>query len=299
MARKAGGAKGRREARLKKRGSTSSVKDFGWLCKNTSGRVGIVSEGDSWFAYPRLNILFGPNANVMDHICAVTSSTGKANVLRLASNGDEASAMMSGPQKHQLAEILSKHGNDIQLLLFSAGGNDVVGQWDMERMLQDFVPGATAKDCIRMDRLKRKVKRVSLAYQELIELRNEYSPNTVIITHTYDRITPSASGARFLWGLVRITPWIHPFLLDRNIPKRLHLPITDILLGSLGDELVAISQRPSVKGFRVVKTRRTLRPGHRGDWVNEIHPTSSGFKKITKKIYAEMRAVEPSLPRFG
>ena len=70
MPRRPRGAKGRREARLKKRGVTSSVKDFGWLCKNTSGRVGIVSEGDSWFAYPKLNILFGQNANIMDHVCA-------------------------------------------------------------------------------------------------------------------------------------------------------------------------------------------------------------------------------------
>jgi hypothetical protein len=260
--------------------------------------VGIVTEGDSWFAYPRKNILFGPNANIIDHICSATSNSGKANVLRLASNGDEASNMISGSQKHELAEILDENGSNIDLLLFSAGGNDVVGKWDMERMLNTYQEGFSAQDCIRPDRLKRKLKRITLAYQELIELRNEYSPNTVIITHTYDRVKPAKDGASFVWGLVKTKPWIYPFLVAKGIPQDLHLDVADILLGSLGSELIALSERPAGAGFKVVNTRGTLRPGNKADWINEIHPTSNGFKRIARKIYAEMRTLQPSLPAF-
>jgi len=49
-----------------------------------------VSEGDSWFAYPRKYILAGPNNNIIDHIVSAIKGKDKANLIRLASSGDEA-----------------------------------------------------------------------------------------------------------------------------------------------------------------------------------------------------------------
>jgi hypothetical protein len=48
--------------------------------------------------------------------------------------------------------------------------------------------------------------------------------------------------------------------------------------------------------FKVVPTQGTLRPGHGTDWLNEIHPTPSGFKRIAKLVWAEARKLEPGLP---
>ncbi|MGJ8653813.1 MAG: hypothetical protein ACSHX8_11105 [Opitutaceae bacterium] len=288
-----------RQKRLIKRGTTGSPKDFTWLCKNTDNRIGIVAEGDSWFAYPPKGLVFGKRANIIDWIASAVRRTKKANLLRLESNGDEAIAMVSGDQKHQLAELLEVNGSKIHFLLFSGGGNDVVGKWDMERLLNEYQPGFTAKDCINTTRFNRKLQRVSLAYQELIELCEDYSPTTRIITHTYDAVTPSKTGGTFLWGLIKTKPWIYPYLVKKNIPTNLHAKIADILLQALRDQLKVIANRPKNRGkFIVVDTYGTLRPGHGSDWINEIHPTSSGFKRITKLVYAKMRALENSLPAF-
>jgi hypothetical protein len=182
-------AKRRRRNRLKSTGITNDPNDFTWLCRNTD-RVGIVSEGDSWFAYPRKYLLAGPSGNIIDHIVSAIKGKDKANLLRLASNGDEAVQMIAGEQKHELAEILKKNKEYIKLILFSGGGNDVVGKWDMERLLNTYQSGYTAADCVNQTRLNRKMKRVILAYEELLELVKEYSPDATVITHTYDRVMP-------------------------------------------------------------------------------------------------------------
>ena len=287
-----------REARLKRSGVTGNAKNFAWLIKKTN-RINIVTEGDSWFAYPRRLIFTGPNSNVVDWIVSRVKNKDKVNLLRLASNGDEAVAIISGQQKHDLANILKTNQGKVHLLLFSAGGNDVVGKWDMERLLKDYQAGFTAEECVRQDRLSRKLQRITLAYKELLELRNEYSPNTIVVTHTYDHLTPSEEGAKFLWGLVRTGPWIRPYMTTKRIPENFQAPICQILLGGLRQCLQEVSRSQVAKNkFVVVDTQGTLRPGHRSDWLNEIHPTSSGFKRITKSIYREMKQLQPNLPPF-
>lgn len=272
---------------------------FNWLCKNTS-RVGIVTEGDSWFSYPKKNILFGRDANIIDHVVSTTKGKDKANILRLESSGDEAVEIIAGRQKHRLAEILKKNAQYINLLLFSGGGNDVVGKWDMERLLNTYQQGYSAKQCINQTRLNRKLRRVSLAYEELNELRKEYAPHVIIITHTYDLVMPSSNGAVFLWGLVKTKPWIYPYLVQKGIPARLHFAVTKQLLVQLKDELLRVAARPAFTNhFYVVNTQGTLRPGHKSDWINEIHPSSSGFKRIAKLIWAEARKHQQSLPAMS
>lgn len=276
---------------------TSDSKKFAWLCRQTQNRIGIVTEGDSWFSYPPNLLLKGPNSNVIDWVVSAVKDSGKANLLRLASNGDEAVHMISGKQKHDLAELLKKNGDAIHFLMFSGGGNDLVGKWDMERLLNTYEPGFTAAQCIQQERFKRKLQRITLAYQELLELQAEYAPNTIIISHTYDRVQPSPEKAKFLWGRVRLGPWIYPFLEQKGVPATLHLEITDLLLGALGELLLKLARQPRYRDrLVVVNTFGTLRPGHRQDWINEIHPTSQGFKRISKMIYGKMRELQPRLP---
>ena len=82
-------ARRRRQVRLMKSGVTMDAKKFTWLCRKTRNRIGIVAEGDSWFSDPP-NLLFtGPNSNVIGWVVSAVKGSGKANLLRLASNGDE------------------------------------------------------------------------------------------------------------------------------------------------------------------------------------------------------------------
>ncbi len=106
-------------------GITSLSSDFHAMCRRKPHRVGIVAEGDSWFAYPRKWIAFGADINIVHHIADKLRGSDSANLLRLASNGDEAVEMTSGPQFQTLYKILKNNRDHIHLLLFSGGGNEL------------------------------------------------------------------------------------------------------------------------------------------------------------------------------
>lgn len=225
------------------------------------------------------------------------SNSDAANLLCLSRNGDEAAEMLAGRQKYRLAKVLERNQAHTDVIFFSGGGNDLVGRYDMDRLLCEYQTGFTAEDCIERAALERKLKRIELAFSELLELRNAYAPNACVVTHTYDIVKPSALGAQLL-KFYKVGPWIYPYLLKKGIPEHLHLPISRIMLEALASRLRSLAESGLArKKFLVVDTQGTLRPGHGSDWLNEIHPSSSGSKRLFKAIYQQMRTRFPQLPR--
>lgn len=280
-------------------GLTHFRSDFNYICKRHPERIGIVTEGDSWFAYPRKWILIGRDINIVHQIEEIIKGTDTANLLRMACNGDEAINMMSGRQKEVFESVLEKNAPYIKLILFSGGGNDIVGKRDMLALLNDYQEGFSAQQCINAHQFELKLSAVLMAFEQLLELRNRHTPQAKIITHSYDIAKPSKDGASFFWGLIKTKPWIYPYLCQRNIPESLHLEIVEILLGAFRDKLLALTKLPQhLDRIYMVDTQGILRPGNKNDWVNEIHPSETGFKKIAKPIYGQMRKLEPSLPKW-
>ena len=279
------------------RGVTDNAFDFTHMCKHKPERIGIVAEGDSWFAYPRKWIAFGADVNIVHHIAEKIEGTDQANLLRLASNGDEAVDMTSGKQIKKLYKILKRNQKWIRIVLFSGGGNDIVGKNDMLPLLNEYLPGMTYLECVNKERFDRKIESILLAYGRLLDLCADVVPQAKVITHTYDIAKPWDQGAEFFWGLIKTKPWVHPYMVRRGIPPELHLPVMEYMLRCFGERLIDIANMPSNSNrLLVVNTQGTLNPGSNIDWLNEIHPTEKGFKAITKKIYSGMRKVEPALP---
>ena len=97
----------------------------------------ILAEGDSWFDYP------SPGGGVVTHLGKLLK---KAAILNLAHAGDELRQMLSLAQRDEIEERLKqgqRRGMPFDALLFSGGGNDIVGdqfcQW-----LRPFTSGASA-----------------------------------------------------------------------------------------------------------------------------------------------------------
>jgi len=279
---------------LSNKKKTSSRVEFAKMRRWFPDRVTIASEGDSWFAYPPKWILAGKPSNLIDHI---SSRTGrKANFYSMASNGDEAVDMVSGKQKHDLIGVLRWHVNrgemkPVQLLLFSGGGNDIVGENDFERFVNSYKDGDTAADCVNQTRLKRKAKQIGLAYEELLDIRDHYTPETVILTHTYDYPYPSLQGGEFLGGLIKTKGWMKRFMDDAGIPDELQCDVIKIFMNTLADVTLKIAKKR--RGFIVVETRETLKG--KKYWLNEIHPTSKGFGLIAKRMFKEIKQRFPGL----
>ncbi len=263
-------------------------------------RLNIVSEGDSWFDYPR-KVFPNKPANIIDHI--EDRIHRKANLLRLESNGDEITQMMSDDQRHNLTELLADcatRQRPIDALLFSGGGNDIVGTYDMERFLVPYETGMTAHACINWEAFNIKLKQIKYAWLELINIRDQYSPTTKIFTHTYDLPYMTGIGARF-YGIEWSKAWIGPAMNTRGIAPdnysvtpnvRFRRDIVQELFNSLAVVLTDIEA--SATNFYVTQTLGTLTSPDQ--WLNEIHPTADGFGLIAEKFYASMRAEMPGLP---
>lgn len=239
----------------------------------------ILAEGDSWFAYPRRYFLFGKDANIIDHL----GDKDDLVVYNTSSNGDEAVSMLSGEQKFSLIKRLSH--NEFDYLLFSGGGNDIVGRFDFDFFIKNNTGGLTWQECIHKERVKLKISQIKASYEMLCELTKDYSKNDQIkiITHTYDDIQPRDEGFE-LFDLIPLgKAWIYPFLMKKEIENPDdQRNIVNHLLDKFRSAIFDVAQK--YEYFTVVDTQGTVNVD---EWRNEIHPTPSGFRKIAEKIYEQ------------
>lgn len=262
---------------------TSDSHEYDQLIEENTKAKRILAEGDSWFAYPRRFLFFGEASNVVHHL----GKTKKYVIYTTASNGDEALAMLSGEQKHSMMKRISANAYDF--LLFSGGGNDIVGRYDFDFFVQIKKSGMTALNCINWDRVNRKLTQITAVYEELIERVQQYSKNKniKIISHTYDFAIPTKKGFELFDIFPLGESWLYPILKERGIlnPDE-QLSIVKSILTAFRDQLVLLDQKYNM--FHVVDTQGTLQPKQ---WRNEIHPTPSGFRIISKKIKAKIQVL--------
>lgn len=240
----------------------------------TSKPKRILAEGDSWLAYPQIlgskNITLQLADNYDDMI-----------ILCLAASGDEAVAMVSSlSNKAPLMSALRQY--DFDVLLFSGGGNDVVGEWDFDFFLNEKTSGMSWQDCIHLERFERRLNQIENAYLDLLEYTFLYSRNKKIkvVTHTYDYLIPDPKG------VVGGKSWMYPYLMVKNITEKSdQINIAKYLLNRFVEMLAEVAKSPIAQSrFQVVNTFGSVKSD---EWANEIHPTSKGFMKVADKIYIE------------
>ena len=260
---------------------TSDSHEYGQLVKAKPKATKILAEGDSWFAYPRRYFAFGSASNIVNQLGKKKSYV----IYSCASNGDEAVTMMSGDQKHSLMKRIAANPYDI--MLFSGGGNDIVGRYDLDFFVKEMKPGMSALDCVDGLRVSRKLSQIQAAYEELIERTMEFALNKdmKIITHTYDIAIPSDKGY-LLFDIFPIgESWMYPLLMKRKItdPADQQAIVREIL--TRFKKMLLEVQGTYPERIRVVDTQGSLMPNH---WRNEIHPTPQGFKIVSDLIAAEI-----------
>ena len=250
----------------------------GWMelvqAYSTSKPKRLLAEGDSWLAYPQIlgskNITLQLADNYDDMI-----------LLCLATSGDEAVAMLSSlSNKAPLMSALRDY--DFDFLLFSGGGNDIVGAWDFDFLLKEKASGMNWQDCIHAERFDRRLDQIRNAYLDLLEYTFLYSRNKKIkvVTHTYDYPIPDPKG------VVGGKSWMYPYLMAKKITdKSDQKNIAKYFMNRFAEMLAEVAKSPVAQSrFQVVNTFGLVKAD---EWANEIHPTAKGFKKIAKKIYVE------------
>ncbi len=246
----------------------------------------ILCEGDSWFsigAIPSSNLLFP---------LRFVQSTLLVNLARPGDTIKNMSSISANPTLHQLIaekNFLTKW----DAIFLSGGGNDLIDLADQIICTPSAGAGKHLLDYINAIELANMKLRVQQGFIDIAKMRDSSeNTKTPIIVHTYDYPTPRNAKAKFL-GLNMSGPWLYPALKGNDVPEELWISLTDYIFESLASALIEISYK--IENFHVVSsTRETLvrarlgTTGEDGDWLNEIHLTTGGYKKLADVISAEL-----------
>ncbi len=253
--------------------------------RKRQGAVAILVEGDSWFAFPALL-----RQSLIQHL--ITAYGDKAAWFQLQSNGDEAREMMCGEQYAEFLELqrrLRAADVAVDAILFSGGGNDIVGS-SLLPLLNQYCAGMDYMDCINHPRFEARLTAIQLAYEELAHVRDDYQPQAWIFTHAYDYAIVSGRPVHFL--CFAIGPWIKQYMEKEKgiVAGRLQQKIIDHMLSQFDDLQTALEQ--THERWVYVRTQGTLT---RNDWGDELHPTKAGFAKLAAKFEAALETKLPGL----
>lgn len=262
----------------------------------------LLAEGDSWFtigAIPSSNLLYELRLRRWTQI------------FNLAYPGDTIKHISELVDNADLHTWLAKRNFATRFdgLLLSGGGNDVIAACgDLIRPTPQ--PGsnpAWGASYLNEDPLNALLGAIQQGFARIVALRDSatsLSQGAPAFVHTYDYATPRNAPARFAGGIALIGPWLYKVFRNTGLDVVLQQRIANALTDRLAEALLALDSvqgQPGVRlpAFHVLDTRNTLVPanptdiGSSNDWLNEIHPTLDGYRKIAARISA---AVNANLP---
>jgi hypothetical protein len=247
------------------------------------GSVGIIAEGDSWFAFPR-----PIRTNLVEELNRINRE--RMAIWSLARNGDTAQEIMFGQQYERLRQLFADPTLPLDGFLFSAGGNDLVGD-NLSNYLNTWREGMQWLDCLNMPFLDLRFRDLEVCYQRLADLRDAYKPRVWLFTHAYDWATPSGKGIRILW--LMLGGW----LKKQFVKKGIHDPeIQEKIVAYLLERFGKMQESFEAANERVVYVRTLGTLNRDTDWGDELHPTTQGFRKISGRFQAALHSKFPQLP---
>lgn len=260
-------------------GSGTPVSRYREAMQRKPAPVGMLVEGDSWFAFPMIL-----RTNIVSELKSEFGS--QIAQLDLSGNGDEAREMLCGAQYGRLFKTLARERLAFDGILFSGGGNDIVGD-NLPSLLNRFEPGMTWEDCLRLGRFNRRLQQIESAYRDLADLREDHQPGAWVFTHSYDYAIPSGRGVRIL-GLTVASGWVKEVMDAFALPPSLQRTLLDQMLARFDDLMLKLEQE--LPRWRHVRTQGTL---SEADWEDELHPTTPGFRKVAARFSAALRETFP------
>lgn len=245
-----------------------------------SGPLRIIAEGDSWFDYPAL--LFGGGV-----VPRLETRLG-VPILNMAKAGDESRYMLGVEQRQIISRNLRDgcpDGTPWELMLFSGGGNDIVAN-PLALWLHAYDPSVPPAELINASRYANALALVRAAYEDLIEIRDQLSPQTHLAFHGYDFAIPDGRG------ICHLGPWLKPAFDLHGYPGDLRvstLVVREMLL-LFSKMLKDLAKKH--KGVTYFETQGVLDQGIKS-WHNEMHPSKGGFNKFADLFHQQIKTLFP------
>jgi hypothetical protein len=239
----------------------------------------VFAEGDSWFDYPP-HLFRGGLVPRLEKRLGVP-------ILDLSDAGDETRFMLGVKQRKIIVRHLKEGGpggKPWELMLFSGGGNDIVAE-PLALWLNDFASGKPPEKLLNAGRFASAVALVRAAYEDLIAVRDELSPNTHLMFHAYDFAIPDGRG------VCGLGPWLKPAFDLRGFPANLtaSTAVVKVMLQQFAAMLKDLAKQPRIT---IVDSQGTLTPV-KASWHNELHPSSDGFDLVADKFHKAVKTVFP------
>ncbi len=244
----------------------------------------IVAEGDSWFDYPLVR-------DVIDHLRKKGFAVYKRSKL-----GDTLENMVYGSEfiinkkSNTVKNYGPKDWNEVKnaikkykprFVLFSAGGNDVVGL-ELVRYLNHKSMGL---DNLRLGSFKRVLNEVMKpALEQFIFNVTRLNAQIDILMDGYDYAKPIGKGYKLV-GIKLAGPWILPGFGQKAITLRSEQDdIIKTLIDEFNKMLKALSNKHS--NFHYINLRGKF-PDEK-QWHNEIHLRGAGYKTVADLYHEEI-----------
>lgn len=248
----------------------------------------ILCEGDSWFSMGAI-----PSSNMLFPLTFAQSTV----LYNIATPGDTMVHMSTLCKNEVLKKnlCLKKFAIKWDLIFISGGGNDLMDWVDRLLCAPSVGAGAHMLDYVNQIELARFRVVIQQSYLAIAAMRDapdSLSKDVPIITHIYDYPTPRNAPAKFLnFGITG--PWIYSAFKLHAIPEPLWISLTDYLFEFLAGVLIELPMK--IANFHVItNTRETLvratlgETGISGDWLNEIHPSATGYEKLAGVVSPEL-----------
>ncbi len=266
-----------------------------------------LAEGDSWFTIGALNPL--RNANLLfdmafsQRACAVNCATPGDTLSRMSQmNSDPRfTDLLAGPQaRFWDAILMSCGGNDVIDALASPAVDDQGQPVPADRRLlltaaEWGPPELGAPRYLSDEGWRTFCAYLEANFQHVIALRERGpSAGRPIFVHGYAFPTPRPAGVGLGAG-----PWLLPPLQAYGIPSQDGIGLARELLGRLAALLAKMAADPArFPGLHFfdstavpIEAALPDAPGVSGDWVNEIHLTRDGCRKIATPWASEIEGV--------
>jgi len=249
----------------------------------------LVSEGDSWFQFPFLIDEVIDNLN--DDF--LIWSSGAA--------GDTARNMIFDNPEYM--EALDEQADHVGAFLFSAAGNDVIGEDEngdpvLEKLLhQRSGSKKAALKLINKSELNRVLTKLREGYLKVIrDIRSDARFDDLpIVIHGYDYAIPYPAGPGDQRNPIYAAndKWLGAPMSAKGIDDPLvRREIVEILINELYDLLGKVAATdPHV---HLVNIRGTLTQV--SDWKDEIHGTSEGFQRVAARFRKVLNKVVKDRP---
>lgn len=255
----------------------------------------IIAEGDSWFTIGGHSLRNPWFSNVLFTL----RFSEELLILNLAEPGDTIKHISSMPRDQSFKFAIEEHNSDPwDAIILSVGGNDLIDKARTlikNRLERQGETINTPADYCKTIEVTNFLQNIENHFRRLASIRGKHSIPMVL--HTYDYPTPRDAPARF-FGVGLLGPWLYPCMLNADIPQNDWIPLSDYLFDQLADCLLSLENGSNpISNFYVVDTRNLLNratlnsTGESGDWLNEIHPNKSGYKKIAHQIEQKLKMI--------